>query len=387
MRRLISIGVAGLVLLLLATALIRPIGAQENDDALEKKKSEIEELQAKLSEIQGQRQTLAQTINYINTRIQLTQKQIENTEFEITVLEEEVEALSGKIAVLDTNLEKITTILVNRINTSYKKTSSVQPIYLLLTSDGLNQFLKSYKYLRVGQRHDQIVMFELEKARSTFNEQKEDKEEKTIELEQAKRRLESQKAGLDQQQREKQELLQLTRNDERQYQTLLSQAKAELAAIQAVIAGKGTETKVRDVAEGDKIASVIVGASACSTGTHLHFEATKDKSRINPFSILKSISLTWDNADSQTNGSGSWNWPLNEPIRVTQSYGYTSYSSRYAGNFHTGIDIVNSSDMTIKSVKSGTLYRGSIACGGGTLRYVKVTHDDGYDTYYLHVNY
>ncbi len=168
---------------------------------------------------------------------------------------------------------------------------------------------------------------------------------------------------------------------------MVARAKAELEAIQSVIAGKGKETEVKQVNEGDTIASVISGVSACSTGTHLHFEVTKDSNRLNPFSVLKSTSLNWDNDDPQVNGSGSWSWPINEPIRVTQSYGKTSYSSRYAGNFHTGIDIVNSGNLTVKAAKSGKLFRGAIGCGGGTLRYVRVHQDEGYDSYYLHVNY
>jgi murein DD-endopeptidase MepM/ murein hydrolase activator NlpD len=104
--------------------------------------------------------------------------------------------------------------------------------------------------------------------------------------------------------------------------------------------------------------------------------------------MLKNISLIWDNSGPELNGFGSWNWPLNESIRITQSYGKTPYSSIYAGDFHTGVDMVSTADLTVKAIKSGTLYRGSIACGGGALRYVRVDHaDDDYDTYYLHVNY
>jgi peptidoglycan hydrolase CwlO-like protein len=359
--------------------------AQESD--LKDKKKEIEELQAKLEEIQGQKQTLSKTISYINTKIQLAEKQIENTQAEIGILEEEVESLSGKIEVLDLNLETLTTVLVNRINTTYRKTVTVQPVYLLLTSDGLSDFLKRYKYLQVGQKHDRLVMYELEKARTNFDEQKKDKELKQVELEKAKQKLEVQKVGLAQQQREKQSLLQLTRNDEQTYQQMLARAKAELEAIQAVIAGKGEETKVGEVDEGESIATIISGASACSTGTHLHFEVTKNSSRVNPFSMLKSTSLDWDNDDPEQNGSGSWDWPVSNPIRVTQSYGTTSYSSRYAGNFHTGIDLVSSESLKVKAVDKGTLYRGAIGCGGGTLRYVRIKHDNSVDTYYLHINY
>ena len=80
---------------------------------------------------------------------------------------------------------------------------------------------------------------------------------------------------------------------------------------------------------------------------------------------------------------------MNDPIRITQGYGMTYYASvlkYYGGSPHTGLDMVND-DYGVKAVRPGTLYQGAIGCGGGTLRYVRVKQDDGYDTYYLHVNY
>jgi murein DD-endopeptidase MepM/ murein hydrolase activator NlpD len=141
------------------------------------------------------------------------------------------------------------------------------------------------------------------------------------------------------------------------------------------------------VNEGDKIASIISGESPCSTGTHLHFEVVKGSARQNPFDQLRPIGLLWDNSDSEQNGRGSWRWPINDTIRVTQGYGQTSYSSRYAGNFHTGVDMVNKDNLAVMAVKSGELYQGGMKCGSGTLRYVRVKQSDGFDTFYLHVNY
>ncbi|MGB6881718.1 MAG: hypothetical protein WBD86_00200, partial [Microgenomates group bacterium] len=127
---------------------------------------------------------------------------------------------------------------------------------------------------------------------------------------------------------------------------------------------------------------------ACSTGPHLHFEVVQNQVAQNPFNFLSSKSLIWDNVDSPQNGIGSWIWPLNDPIRITQGFGQTSYSSRYAGGMHTGVDMTNNDSSEIKAVKKGTLYRGGIGCMGGTLQYVRVDHaDDDYNTYYLHVSY
>jgi peptidoglycan hydrolase CwlO-like protein len=359
----------------------------QGEDELTEKEKEIQELEKKLAEVSGQKQTLAKTVSYLSTRISLTEKQVEQTEAEITALETEIEVLSGKIDKLNVSLDSLTQILLNRINASYKN-SFQDPIYLLLATDGFTNFFRRYKYLKVTQANDREVMFALENARTTFDSQRQVKQDKQNQVLELQSKLEGQKNSLVRQQAEKQELLKITSNDEKKYQEMVARARAVLQAIQAVIAGKGSESEVRTVSEGDKIASIISGRSPCSSGTHLHLEVVKNKSQINPFSMLKNISLIWDNSGQEMNGFGSWNWPLNESIRITQSYGKTPYSSIYAGNFHTGVDMVSTADLTVKAVKAGTLYRGSIACGGGALRYVRVDHsDDDYDTYYLHVNY
>jgi murein DD-endopeptidase MepM/ murein hydrolase activator NlpD len=112
----------------------------------------------------------------------------------------------------------------------------------------------------------------------------------------------------------------------------------------------------------------------------------QNNSRRNPLELLKNTNLIWDNSDSAQNGTGSWNWPLNDPIRITQGYGRTAYSSRYTGDIHTGVDMVGDSS-TVKAVKSGELFQGSMKCGSGNLLYVRVKQADNFDTYYLHVNY
>jgi murein DD-endopeptidase MepM/ murein hydrolase activator NlpD len=166
---------------------------------------------------------------------------------------------------------------------------------------------------------------------------------------------------------------------------------AESGAIKSIVAGRGEEIKIGEVKEGDKIATIIQGASPCSNGTHLHFEVVKNGSHENPANFLKSISITWNNSPDGSFGfSGDWNWPLINPAKLNQGYGMTWYARvrrAYGGAPHTGIDIVSQTgDLTVKAVKDGTLYAGAIGCGGKNLNYVKVEHKDSdLSTYYLHV--
>lgn len=389
------------ILISLLLGFIQPVRAINLEDCANK--SEVEkarcltdltlELEAKIREARGQQKTLASTIAYLDNNINLARASIEKIEHELKSLEEEIATLSVKISRLDIDLDAVSKLLVSRIGSAYKR-SLFKPIYMVFNSGGLTDFLERNKYLQSIQQNDRAVLLELQNSKDLHEEQKKAKEVKQAEAENLRLKLAVQKTALSTQRTSKQELLDLTKNNEQKYQSLMAAAKAEMAAIQSILAGYGQEVKVGGVNEGERIATIISGSSACSTGSHLHFEVGNNGVNANPASYLKSQNVNWDlcgwwpDCDQQFSFSGSWNWPINGNPRVTQGYGMTGYAKTgaYNGGPHTGIDMV-SDDLIVKTVKNGTLYRGSISCGGGTLRYVKVEQENNIDTYYLHVNY
>lgn len=348
----------------------------------------IESCNQKIAENKNQQSTLKQVISGINTKISLAQAQINQTEAQIAGLEKDITVLSGVIDTVNISMDQLAALYISRVRESYKILRT-QRLTQIFASKSLSQLLESQKYLNTIKAKDELILTELEKSRLDYDQQKTNKEAKQKEVEALQTKLITQKKDLDGQQTEKQRLLTVTQNDEKKFQEMLSKARAELAAIESIIAGQGTETLVGDITEGQQIASVIPGSSACSTGGHLHFEVVINGTHQNPTNYLSSKNITWDNApDGPFSFTGNWRWPLEETIRLTQGYGKTAYSSRYAGGLHTGIDIVNTANYSVKSVKDGTLYRGSIKCGGGILKYVVVKHNDSnIKTYYLHVNY
>jgi peptidoglycan hydrolase CwlO-like protein len=367
------------------SCLLAPVPQVRAEATQEELEKQIQEYQAKLAELSGQKQTLAQALAVLNTQIKLTETKIAATAAQLDKLGVEIDDLSGRIDSIDYSLTDLTKLFISRVRETYMRRSTYET-EIVAQSSGLSDILRNIEYAKKVRDHDRSVLISLEKSRLDYDTQKQIKEAKQDEIEALKKKLDADKAALATQVASKNKLLAETKNSEAQYQKLLAQAQAELIAIKGIIAGLGKEVKVKNVQEGDRVASIIQGASPCSTGTHLHFEVTQNGSRRNPFEMLKSTSLIWDNSDPAQNGTGSWNWPLNDPIRITQGYGHTAYSSRYTGDIHTGVDM-STENSTVKAVKAGELYQGSVKCGSGNLLYVRVKHADNFDTYYLHVNY
>jgi hypothetical protein len=267
-------------------------------------------------------------------------------------------------------------------------------VFLFLSKD-VDKAVSSYHYLKKIQEADRELLIRLEKAQINYQVEKEDQEDLQQELEQQKASLDAQKAA-------KANLLEITRNDEKRYQSLLAAATAEFEAIQAILAGKGDEEEVGHVNSGDKITSIIQGESCNSNGTHLHFMVSQNGSTPNPFEFLKS-GMDFEDCSGSSCGSGdgdpfnptgSWDWPISSKIKFTQGYGVTwavQNNPWVKGiySFHNGIDINSESTPEVFSVASGTLYRGSYSTTSGCrLRYVRVDHDNSdIDTLYLHINY
>lgn len=373
-----------------------PDNSKEKLDDLNKK---IGELQGKITDLQNQGKTLASQIGVMDNQINLTQLRIQSTQKELNDLEKYIATASKKIDKLDISLKDITKVLLNRIIVTYE-IGPIEPIQLFLSSNTANDFLNKSNYLKIVQEHDKKLLFETQQAKNDYENQKDIFETKKKRVVALKNQLEEYTAQLAVDKKNKQSLLDVTKNDEKRYQQLLANVRSEYQSIQGIVSGNGIEKEINKVSEGQVIASIIQGASCNSSGAHVHFIVSKNGDTENPFSYLKSVD--YENCSGSSCGSGNgdafnpsggWNWPIDPKIRMNQGYGATWATRndpiiRQIYSFHNGIDIAGSSSV-VKAVQSGVLFQGSYTGASGCrLRYVRVRHDDGgLDTLYLHVNY
>lgn len=363
-----------------------------SDTLLKDIQNRINELEKKVADLQSQEKTLSSQIAVMDSQIRLTELRISAVKQEIEDITKDIETTSKKIASLEESLDKLTKVLINRVIATYQ-VGSIQPLAILLSSSTVSDFFTRANYLRIAQAHDKKLIFETQQAKNDYSNQKQIFEGKKEKVEALKKQLETYTARLDQEKQNKQALLGVTQNDERKYQDLLARARAERAAIEGVIATiklvNGTPIK-----EGDLIAVVgNTGYPYCSTGPHLHFEVRKDGAVEDPNNYLRSgTPFIYSYEPNQydyygiINPHGSWNWPLNDPVKINQGYGSHGYArSFYPGGVHTGIDMESDSSPLIKAPKDGTLYKGTTSCSGVPMNYAAIDHGNGIISWYWHV--
>ena len=377
---LLKLSQLSLIIILIFSLL--PLGAVQAD------KTKIEELEQKLAQTQTAAKSLKSEITKLDTQAELTSLKITQTEASLAKLEEEIGVLGGRIDRIRGTLTTQSDKVLIRISNTYKN-GQVSPLDLFLSTNDFGKFLTRYKYLKTIQQSDRKVLGQLQTTKSSYTNQKETLEDKKVEVEKLKVSLTALQATLIRQKKEKESLLVITKNDERTYQAQLAQARAEQAAISF-----GKLTLIRDVKAGDTIGNIINGASGCSSGAHLHFEVHKNGSVEDPNNYLKNTSFSYNYPPDKYDDygtihpNGPLEWPVNNPIEINQGYGSSHYyARRYDGGIHAGIDM-DGGGSTVKAIKEGKLYGGSYSCGGaypGTLTFAKVVHNDGLETYYLHI--
>ena len=355
------------------------VNAEEVDDR-------IVELQRKISELKGKENTLIKEKTLLDSQISITNLRIDSTKDTIGRLTLEIDELTNEIGRIEELLTKRSELVLRRIPESYKR--KVTPQFgAIFFSNNFSDLISRVKYLSNVQEQDVQLLFQLKATQGHFGERKDLREHKKVEQEQLKKDLEVHTVELEVQKKTKDTLLAQTRNDEAVYQRLLAQALAERQALErALVEG----VKVGPIKKGEPIALVgNSGYPGCSTGAHLHFEVRKNNVWQDPGSYLTTRTIQDEqNGGTRSLGSGSWDWPLADTIRITQHFGKTPYSWRYSysGGIHTGYDMVSTSSEVIKAPADGTLFSSSQGCGGSSVIKIKyIEHGDGIISFYLHV--
>lgn len=227
------------VILLFFSQLFSPVFAEAVDDCLTKSPEEkVNCYNNKVAQAQGQQRSLSSEITIINSQIEITKLNIESTEQKLGRLTDDIASVSGKITRLEQSLQDVSNILANRIVKTYTA-GRTDPLIYLIGAGNLQDFLGRLDYLRIAQKHDKNLMYEMASSRKNYNDQKVLLEDRKKEIEVLSKQLKDYRASLDAQNKSKQKLLADTQGDEARYSQLLAQARAQLESFGGFVDSQG----------------------------------------------------------------------------------------------------------------------------------------------------
>lgn len=315
----------------------------ERNQQITKIEQEIEEYETELVGIGKEKRTLQTSVNELDVSrrkigadVKLTENKIYSTSLEISRLGIEIDEKKDLIAQnIAAVAEAIRTI--NQIE-------SDSLIETILGHENLNEVWERIDALGKFQQAMRKNISELSALKENLGDKRKESEGQQIELTGYRNQLAGQKRVLDENRREKDGLLTITKNKESNYQTLLSERKA---------AREQFERELLDLES--------------------QLEFILDPSSIPPI------------------GQGLLGAPL-DTLFVTQYFGNTEFaqSGAYDGRGHNGIDLRASVGTRVKAALSGVvLGTGNTDAVAGCYSYgnwVLLRHNNGLATLYAHLS-
>lgn len=214
-----------LLLLTAATFTARSVLAQQTCSNEAECNQLIKDTTEKINILRNQANTLSNQIKQFDAQIYLNTLKIRQTE-------EKIALLGGRIGQLEVSLNDLTKAFSSRAVETYKMSRVENSFLFLVSAKDLNDTVARYHYLEKIQDADRSLLNKLQIAQTTYKEEKSTQEDLQTELAAQKTILKNQKAA-------KASLLAATNSDEKKYQQLLSEARAQLAAFKSFVVGQG----------------------------------------------------------------------------------------------------------------------------------------------------
>jgi len=310
-----------------------------NSDILQIEK-EIANYQKQLNSLGKEKTTLNNSIKEIDLNRQKLNKNISLTESKITKTNLRIQSLGGEIDIkeksIDENVESVKNSL-RRVNKMEKENL----VFLLLQGSQISEIWADIDQMLFFKEKLRDKIDQLEEVKGDLLYSQSEEKNAKSELLDLKSELSDEKKIVEQNKKEKENLLKQTKNSEANYQKLLKENNARKDALEKEIEAYESQLKF----------------------------------------ILDPNSLP---------GAGVLSWPLDE-VYVTQLFGKTKDSVRlYASGSHSGVDFRASTGTPVKAVADGVIEGvgdTDTTCPKASFgKWIFIDHNNGLATTYGHLS-
>ncbi len=313
--------------------------SNKNKETLEREiaqyQSELNTINSQAQTLQGAIKTLDLTNNKLTAEIKLTQNNITETNLGINTT-------GGKINIQNNQINK-DQLAIRNILRDISKNDETSPLEILLAHSQFSDFYSNLASLLILQEKLTDKVKELKDIKADLEQTKSSLEDKKKKLEIYNTDLANQKLILQTTIKEKNNLLNLTKNTQSNYQKILNEKKALMDAFDQELANYETALKLA----------------------------------IDPKSYPKS-------------GKGILAWPVDNVI-ITQRFGYTNFAkTAYATGYHNGVDFAASIGTKVKSAGNGVVEgvgdTDTICPGASFGKWIFIRYENGLASTYGHLS-
>lgn len=304
----------------------------ELNDKKEDIDSQIAETHSEIAGVKGKMSEALTQINRLNSQIDSYENEISDLESKLADLNTQIAEKEANIAVQEEKFVAQQDLLNKRLIAMYES-GSTSYLDMLLSSEGLADFLSKYYLISQLAGYDQELLQKIVDTKNSIQAEKDSLEASKNEVESSKNTIQIKKNSLSVSIKDKNNLVNTLSSEEKALEDQLEQFEADKRAIQAEIAA---------LAKKNKNVTVTVTPSAAGY--------------ISPISGKTKSNIT------------------------TGYYGYVG---------HTGVDFACSAGTPVLAVKSGTVVKSmALKNSNGNYRsygeYIIIDHGDGTMTLYAH---
>lgn len=303
---------------------------------LEKLREEEKGYRKQIKEKQEEQASLKNQISILDSSIAKTEINIRSTQINIDKTNLEIKKVTLEILEKEEDIARKKEYLSSLLRLIYKNEQK-NYLEILLLNNSFSEFLDQIKYTEGVSNNLTEVLEKVKQVKQELEEQNEDLEKKKKELEELKKELEEQRADIEDQKVNKKYILDQTKQSEREYQKLLSAAKAEQEQANSEIVSYEREIR-KKLAE--------------QQGVELKFS------------------------------DAGFIWPVAKNV-ITAYFHDPDYPYRYIFE-HPGIDVRAKQGTAIRAAATGYVAKAKDA--GYGYSYIMIVHGDGLSTVYSHVS-
>ncbi len=321
---------------------------KEKEKQIDQAQKERKELQSSLSnlkelkkELEAQRTDLKKYVAQLDSNLEKIEQNIEELRRKISQKEAEIEETEEELAQALEKEESQREAMVARARMAYEA-GDPQVLDLLLQSESFGDFLNKADYVERITAYDRQRWQEYKTVREYVELCK-------MQLEVEKEILDEAKAGVEEEQRNLEELI--------------AQKTQDILAYETDINNK--EKAIREYEEEIKAQEEEIAA--------LELLIAEEKKKI----LAESgIVLTYD--------GGQFKFPVAKYTRVSDDYGNRIHPTLHVPQFHTGVDLASPKGTAIYAAYDGKVAAATYSSTMGN--YVMIDHGSGLYTIYMHAS-